>query len=164
MKPRKGRDGKADKPDRYVQLRHWVLNTDAWQALNGNERAIYVDIAKRYAGQGSNNGRIPYAVRDATKALPIGLATAHRGIRRLQELGFIVCTMKGAFKASRDASTWRLTEFVCDVTGELPTKDFTRWGHPKKQNPVSETELNGSCGGTVRYLRRNSETPKVASR
>jgi hypothetical protein len=37
----------------------------AWQSLDGNTRSVYVEIAQRYAGAGSNNGRIPYSIREA---------------------------------------------------------------------------------------------------
>jgi DNA-binding transcriptional regulator YhcF (GntR family) len=64
---------------------------------------MYLDIASRYAGHGSNNGRIGYSVRAAANEFKIGLATAKRALDKLQERGFIACTTKGAF--SRKAKT-----------------------------------------------------------
>ena len=43
--------------ERYVMLRHWLLNSQAWNSLTGNARALYVELAQRY--NGSNNCRIP---------------------------------------------------------------------------------------------------------
>ncbi len=59
-----------------------------------------------------------------------------RALDRLEERGFIVLTKIGAFSMKmRHASEWRLTEFPCDVSGGLATKDFIRWR--EKQKPVS---------------------------
>jgi hypothetical protein len=45
---------------------------------------------------------------------------------------------KGAFsRKAPHASEWRLTWWGCDVTGELPSKKFMRWGR-EKQNAVSK--------------------------
>jgi DNA-binding transcriptional regulator YhcF (GntR family) len=115
---------------RHVRLYHYVLESNAWAALDGNARAIYVEISQRYMG--SNNGRIPYAVRDAARSLRISTATASRALRRLEELGFIAIVVKGAFSFKRrHATEWRLTEFCCDIQGEkfgLATKEFMRHG------------------------------------
>ena len=68
-----------------------MMDTPAWKSLGALERAIYLDIASRYAGQGTNNGKIGYAVRTAAKEFQIGLATAKRALDKLQDRGFIVC-------------------------------------------------------------------------
>jgi DNA-binding transcriptional MocR family regulator len=103
-----------------------MMDTKAWRSLNPDCRQLYVEIARRYNGY--NNGRIPYSVRQACADLHIGKATASRAFRTLQERGFIVVMQKGAFSwKTRRATEWRLTEFVCDVTNGLPTKEFARW-------------------------------------
>jgi DNA-binding GntR family transcriptional regulator len=82
------------------------------------------------------------------EALNVGKMTAARALRSLQEHGFIVEAKRGAFSLKlRHASEWRLTEFGCDVTGALATKEFARW---QKQNTVSPQNLNGSRSDTVR--------------
>ncbi len=82
----------------------------------------------RYGGRGSNNGRIPYSLREAATDLHVSKATAMRALQRLQDHGFVVLMKRGHFDFKlKHAAEWRLTEFACDVTGELPTKDFTRW-------------------------------------
>ena len=74
-------------------------------------------------------------MREMQEALGTSKATAHRALKRLEEHGFVVLVEKGAFNMKhRHATTWRLTEFPCDVTGELATKDFMRW---QNQNTVS---------------------------
>jgi hypothetical protein len=115
---------------RFVSLQHYMLQSPAWQGMGAIERAMYVDIASMYAGPGSTNGRITYSIRMAAESLHIGKSTAARALLTLQERGFIVAVTKGAFnlKAIKHASTWRLTEFNCDVTGEIATKAFMNWG------------------------------------
>src|SRR6516162_7111654 len=75
------------KSERYVKLRYWLLDSIAWKSLPAAARALYLEIAKRY--NGSNNGRIPYSVREAVKAVHISATTASRMLRILQDRGFI---------------------------------------------------------------------------
>jgi hypothetical protein len=137
MKGKANSRGRSGQAPRHVRLYHWLMNTAAWQDLNAVERCLYVEISERYAGPNSNNGRIPYSVREGAKALRISAATASRALRALQEHGFIVPMKLGAFSLKlRHATEWRLTEFPCDVTHAFATKDFTRWT-PRMQMPVS---------------------------
>jgi hypothetical protein len=80
---------------RYVKLRHWLLNSQAWNSLSGNARALYVELAQRY--NGSNNGRIPYSVREAVRALHVSKATVSRLFMELEDHGFVIRTKRGAF-------------------------------------------------------------------
>ena len=145
------RTGRSKRAARHVRLYHWMMATPAWKSLNGNQRAIYVEIAARY--DGSNNGRIPYSVREAAQALHIGKATAARDLIVLEERGFIVVMVRGAFNVKLKLATeWRLTEFNCDVTGALPTKDFAKWS-PKHSEHGLTTDRHGTCSETERYLR-----------
>jgi hypothetical protein len=134
--------------ERFVALRYYLLQSPAWRSLPGNARALYVELAARY--NGSNNGRIPYSVRQAIEALHIGSHTAIRLLALLQDRGFIVCTKKGAFsmKAVRDASEWRLTEYEDDVRPNYPTKEFMRW-------QLSEPESNEPPKSKTRMLSSN---------
>jgi hypothetical protein len=111
-----------------VRLYHWLTRSPAWKSLDGNQRATYAEMAARYRGVGSNNGRIPYSTRQVAENLRIGKSTAARAFTALQERGFIVPVTKGAFSLKqRHATEWRLTEFPCDVTHQSATKDFARW-------------------------------------
>jgi transposase len=111
-------------------------------------------MASRYAGQGTNNSKIGYSIRTAAKNLHIGTSTAKRALDVLQERGFIFCTTKGAFSLkARHATEWRLTEFVCDVSGDLPTKEFIRWRpenktrYAQRQQSVPLPATVGTCSG-----------------
>jgi hypothetical protein len=141
--------GRSDKAARHVRIYHWFQNTAAWQSLVPNDRCLYIELLTRYGGPGSNNGRIPYSIREAAKALHIGKSTAAESFRRLEERGFIRPMQKGKFDRKRKHSTeWCLTEFPCDLTGEPPTKDFARWRGPHL-NPVSEVGPAGLSGRTA---------------
>jgi hypothetical protein len=118
--------------ERYVSLRYWLLNAPAWKSLPGNARALYIDIVSRY--NGSNNGRIPYSVREAKQSPHISSDTVHHLLHILQDHGFIVCTKRGAFslKTTKDASEWQLTEYDCDHPSPAhATKNFMSWRPPE---------------------------------
>jgi hypothetical protein len=111
-----------------------MMDTAAWRSLNGNERATLVDIMRRY--DGSNNGRIPYSVRDVETNLRVSKMTGWRILKRLEQVGFIATMVKGAFSLKRrHATEWRLNEFNCDVTHAMPSKEFAKWS-PEIQNTV----------------------------
>jgi DNA-binding transcriptional regulator YhcF (GntR family) len=97
------RTGRSDKASRHVRLYYWMMEKPAWRHLSANARAIYVEIARRYCGV--NNGRIPYAVREAAAELGISPATASRELRLLTEHGFIAPVTKGAFSLKKRHAT-----------------------------------------------------------
>lgn len=186
MSRKHDKTGRSKGTPRHVRLYHWMLKSPAWAHLGALEVAIYLEIVSRYAGEGSNNGRIGYSVREAAARFKIGKTTASRAIHKLEETGFIVCTTKGGFNVKiRRATEWRLTEFRCDVSGEMASKDFMRWqptvpvAKPKAQNTVpvagptvpvvgqhgthsgttgAENAREGTCSGTV---KADSEPPTV---
>ena len=132
-----------------------MMNTAAWKSLDATARAIYVHMAMRYAGPGSNNGRIPYSVREAAAELGIGKSTAARALRELIDRGFIVTVQRGAFSLKqRHATEWRLTEFPSDIDAGLATKEFMRWS--------PENQKLGTSSETTRYPRRNRSVPTLA--
>jgi DNA-binding transcriptional regulator YhcF (GntR family) len=112
-------------------------------------------MSSRYAGVGSNNGKLPHSVREAAEALNIGKSTAARAFESLEQHGFIVATKQGAFSLKkRHATEWRLTEFPCDVTNALASKEFVRWALQKQNTipaagpKVPEAGLIGPSHGT----------------
>jgi DNA-binding transcriptional regulator YhcF (GntR family) len=149
---KRNRTGRGGKTARHIRLYHYMTDSAAWHDLSAVARAIYCEIAKRYAGDGSNNGRIPYSIRQAAAELRIGPATASRGLRELQTHGFIVSVTKGAFSLKkRHATEWRLTEFPCDLTRAIASKDFMRW-QPGNLERGIRSETDSACGETDRYL------------
>lgn len=148
---------------RHVRLYHWMMRCPAWQSLSPVARCLYLEMAARYAGVNSNNGQIPYSVREGAAALRVGKSTANKGLRELVDRGFIVPTKAGIFTIKR-ATEWRLTEFPCDVTNAVATKDFMRWepAEIQKEVPVAgrivpAAGLSSTCSGTdVANMSRNS--------
>ena len=117
------------KEARHVRTYHSMMTTPAWRDLSCYARAGYLEISMRYGGPNSNNGRIPYSVREMAGNLNISTPTARlRVFKELQEHGFIVETRRGRYGRKRTyASEWRLTEFKCDVTGQAPTHAYQHW-------------------------------------
>ena len=113
--------------ERFVRLTYGLIQSQAWRSLDGNARAIYVELAMLYRGPDTNNGRIGFSVRQAAHAINVSKDTAARAMTRLQERGFIVATAKGRFDGKRDATRWRLTEFKCDITGRPASRNFETW-------------------------------------
>jgi hypothetical protein len=121
----KGSSGKAA---RHSRIYHWFYDTPAWKSLSAGARATYLMLLRRYAGPGTNNGTIPLSVREVGDELRIGKSTAAEYLRELQDRGFTVVTVRGAFShKNRRATEWRLTQYASDTDGELATKEFTRW-------------------------------------
>lgn len=121
-----------DKLPRHTMLFQYMMDSQAWKSLGAIPRAVYLDIAKRYYG--TNNGRIGYSIRCAVAELHIGNATAKRALDALQDRGFIVAMKRGHFNVKiRLASEWRLTQYACDVSSSLATKDFMSWTSDKNK-------------------------------
>jgi DNA-binding transcriptional regulator YhcF (GntR family) len=152
-----------EKESRHVRLYHWFLKSEAWRSLSPNARALYVEIVARY--NGSNNGRIPFSVREAAEALHIGKNAASTAFSELQDRGFLVIAKRSAFSLkTKTATEWRLTEFPCDVTNAISSREFMRWS-PEKQNTVPNTGLTvpvagqyGTCSGAVVAKKSRNST------
>jgi hypothetical protein len=148
--------------DRHVRLYHWIMRTAAWKSLPPAARALYAELARHYNGK--NNGRIAYSIRQAAADLGTSLGFTLKLSAMLQERGFIVVMQKGAFSVKkRHATEWRLTEFICDVTGQVPSKEFAHWQQPPQNlehgiTRRSITRLTVSLGEAW-----VSETPLYAS-
>jgi hypothetical protein len=135
---------KRAKESKHVRIYHYMSKTPAWKSLNGNERATYLLLAERYMG--SNNGKIPFSVREVAAELDLSLSTAKQCLDRLRARGFIVVMKKGAFSMKRrHATEWRLTEHVCHVSGHGPTGEYRDWRPtPEIQNTVTVAEADSS--------------------
>lgn len=128
MSSKHKRKGKA----KFIMIEAYVKRSAAWKALTPIERCAYIEVKWRY--DGVNNGRIGLGCRELADDINMSRNTADRALNRLEEIGFIATSKPSAFNIKNRAVTeWRLTEFKCDVTGELPTKDFMRWSPEKKQ-------------------------------
>jgi hypothetical protein len=117
----------------YVRLPEWLLSCEAWQSLDGNSKALYVELARRYRGPNTNNGKIAYSIREAGAALHVGKNVANRCFVALLDRGFIKVSKNSGFNVKgRMAREWLLTEFPDDTMGvaNAATKEFMRWEPP----------------------------------
>lgn len=122
---RRRRNKRLDAP--HVRLYRWLLDSPAYLSLTCPARAVLVEIARAY--DGSNNGRIGLSIRRASERCNIARGTAARAFIELQDRGFVECATKGGFNRKLPhASEWRLTFWSCDVTGDLTSNKFMRWG------------------------------------
>ncbi|WP_137154846.1 winged helix-turn-helix domain-containing protein [Rhizobium sp. FKL33] len=129
MSNRLKRKGRA----KFLMIDGYIFTSQAFRSLSTVERSAYLEFKWRY--DGFNNGRIALSCRELAEALNISKATASRAIEALCEKGFVDPVKKATFNLKyRAATEWRLTEFTCDVTGELPTTQFMRW---REKNTVS---------------------------
>jgi DNA-binding transcriptional MocR family regulator len=144
MSKRFKRKGKS----KFVMLDGYILRSDAWLALGGLTQAAYLYFKIRY--DGLNNGRVAVSCRDLAGYLRVSKNTANRAIDRLEEIGFISKVRASGFNMKiRLAAEWRLTEYQCDVTGELPTKTFMKWRSNEKSTVPPEGQQVPPQGQSV---------------
>src|SRR5712672_157029 len=119
-----------DRLSRHVRLMEFMLASEAWQSLDPVARALYVEISRRYRGPNSNNGKIPYSVREAASALNVSRSTANRAFQNLEDRGFIAVGKRSGFSMKGRVSTeWLIAEFPDDTqaTPSPATMEFMRW-------------------------------------
>lgn len=128
---------------KFVMIEAYVKRSAAWNALTPNARSAYIEVKWRY--DGTNNGRIVLGERELAGELGIGRDTARRALAELIETGFIQkAKLSGFSMKNRAATEWRLTEYTCDLTGELPTKEFMRWQPAENSTGASQGHTGAS--------------------
>ena len=118
---------RAGKEAQHVRLYHWMIQSPAYLSLTPSARAVLVELCRLY--NGSNNGEIGLSVRVAAERCRISKNTAARAFDDLVDRGFTTLMVRGGFSLKvRHASLWRLNHVNCNVTGQLASKEFMRWG------------------------------------
>ncbi|WP_374656441.1 hypothetical protein [Dongia sp.] len=109
--------------ERFVALKHVMLESLAWRSLSSDAKALLIDVWQRH--NGTNNGYIGYAVREA-EAIGIGRNRAMRAFNELVNHGFLKVAKQSSFTTkTKESRTWELTgEKVGD---EKASMDFMRW-------------------------------------
>lgn len=159
-------NGRSKESKRYVALRFFLMESDAFKALSPFDVRVLVELYALF--NGNNNGYLYLSCRAAANRCNMGKNTAGKCFHRLQELGFI---RRRADEPEdyhlREANHWILTEF--DFRGRPATKDFLSWRQDKNSNtrpssdtrrPRSDTNLNGSSSEPAspsRIRDKNSE-------
>lgn len=120
----------------FVQLFYLMMDKPAFKTLSPEAKAGYLLFKRRYNGR--NNGSIGVSARCMGDWLGKSKSTGARVIRELEGSGFIVCSRASAFSLKiKLAAEYRLTEYRCDLTNNLPTRDYEHWNPAsKKQNTV----------------------------
>ena len=134
------------KPAQFVQLINAFRAEPAWRALSCPARLVYVEIKSLYNGQ--NNGRLMASVRWLAQEVGISKGAVERGLRDLQEHGFIV-PMRGGYlgcDGKAQGTLWRLTEM--GHAGDRPTQDYRNW-RPKNKSPSHEKGQRVPRKGTL---------------
>jgi hypothetical protein len=116
-----------------------MVNTPAWRSLSGWAMAAYIDLAANY--NGTNNGELYLSIRKFTEGRDCSPATAARAIAELIDKGFVEVTHNSGFNVKdhkRQARTFRLTVFFCDLTKHPASNAFTKWKPAEKHFSVSQ--------------------------
>lgn len=164
MKKQRG-NKRAKERGRYVRLPEWLLACPAWRSLDGNSRCVYIEMARRYRGPNSNNGKIAFSAREAGDAINASKDTGSRCLDQLIDHGFICVTRNSGFNCKgRVSREWRLTEFPSDVAGvsNEATKDFMRWA--AEPPPATRNPFYGPMGETHSLMGRTVRRKKQARR
>ena len=119
--------GRSRKGPPFAQLFHHVLDSEAWLTSKPLDRALLVQLARRY--NSSNNGRIALSVRDAAAECCADKDACAAAFHRVEERGLIECVADSAFSFKlKRAREWRLTWLRCDVTHAPPSRAYQKWG------------------------------------
>lgn len=159
--------GRSATPSRYVQLTHFMLNSEAWQSLRPVARALFVELNQRFSG--FNNGNIGFGWREAAKALHVKPETVGKAFKELQNRGFIKMTRKSGFDQKRLACEWRLTTLpMGDARAPTspPTNDYVHWkSELKKQKPDPKGSMHRAereCRNRISLTGEQVQHPQSA--
>jgi hypothetical protein len=132
--------------ERFVRLEHWMLKSPAWMTLPPDAKAIWLHVAMRF--NGSNNGYISYAIREAEE-IDLSKDRAARALDALIERGFLVVTRASGFSVkNRLAREFRLTHLPHGPHQTEPaSRDFAFW------SPAAKTKHSRKNQGSQSHQR-----------
>ena len=144
---------------KFLMIESYIFKSAAWRALTPVERAAYLEVKWRY--DGLNNGRIGLGVRELSEALQTSKDTANRALIGLIDKGLTKKAKASGFNMkNRMATELRLTEYRCDVTGELPTKEFMRWQPAEKaQSDRKDVQSDRKDNRPPKILQNSPHSP-----
>lgn len=163
---RHDRRGRSNKGPPFAQLYHWIRRTDAWRSLNPYARLLYIELRAKY--DGTNNGAIPMAYREAQDLLGCSNKPMPGAFAELQDRGFIVAAQRGSFdwkahvRGEGRATTWRLTELPQDYPQrELATLDFKGWKKTRHAQSVPDARPKRATKTDMARRQRTNGTPRA---
>ncbi len=141
-------------------LGYHMMQTEAWRSLTPAERAVYVEVRSLFDGR--NNGSLALSNREAADRCNINKDTAGRAFGRLTHLGFLEVVEKGWFnRKTPHATTWRLTDLRCDLTGSVPSKTYQNWRpDPEEKNAVRNEGRTGPLVSDSSHDLGKSRSPR----
>jgi hypothetical protein len=144
----------------FLLIQFWELESPAVEALSADATRVYLFMRKRLNFDCSNNGEVPFSLRDAQKALHSEWRRAANALAELIHFGFIKLRNGGIIGAAiRVACEWQLTAFPCG--GQEAAKTFMRWSGklfeaPYKSRKTLAAEKQPPTGnGTARRRQRD---------
>jgi hypothetical protein len=166
------RGSRKDGFQRFVQLNHWMLKSPAWKTLPPNAKAVLLHMWQR--NNGTNNGYISYAVREAEE-IGVSRSAAARAIEECIDRGFLVCTRDSAFnvktraafdndgtQAESRARLWRLT--AERANGQPATKDFMMWSQKKAQSHQRDAQSRQQDAAAPNAIKEPIAVPPAGLR
>ena len=138
------------KTRRFIRLFHWEINSPAFRALTPNEKAVYIELRRRYNGR--NNGYISLSAREAGAVCHCKEGVGSRALIRLSQLGFIKVRSNSTFTMKQHkAREYELTA-LCnknDGQGKAGSKEFMR---------LSEADIQAMDKRGSQYERPGKKT------
>jgi hypothetical protein len=167
----------------FVQLYRFIKRSQAYHDLSLPARCALIELMDRYTG--INNGMIGLGARELANELKCSKDTASRALRELDDSGLVRPMKVGVWRGKR-ATTWRLSFYRCDLTGDLPNKSWharsqydqkdakvrpeghkptlspTRRTHEPK-NPINGNPLSPTSGTHIDIYHGDTDLPARAS-
>jgi DNA-binding transcriptional MocR family regulator len=111
----------------FVMLPLRILNAPAWRVMSPAARLLWIELRRKLANHGTNNGKIYLSDRDAAKAIGVNKNTVVRAYAELEDYGFLRKTT-GAYLGIDGhgiAPHYRFTDLA---HGTHPaTLDYEKW-------------------------------------
>jgi len=141
----------------FVQLPHYVLQSQAWTRLSGWQTKWLIDLLAQY--KGSNNGDLSMPWSYLSKRGWASKDTANRARTGLIKAGWIVITRKGWKKIPTlyAVTLWGIDECDGKVVEEKPNPvplGFWKQGHDPRKN--SSVRLSGQKS-PIKYGSRTKQ-------
>ncbi len=135
----RGRHRTGSPSNKFVKLTLHLMKSQACLSLSGYSFKLLAFMMLKY--NGSNNGEIPFSVREASKLLNCADNTSQNTFRELERKGFILVVKKGTFnRKNRHATEWALTEY--SIGDKAPTKNYRQWVRSEEQSTASPVDTD----------------------
>jgi hypothetical protein len=154
------KNGRSKHGPPFVQVPHWIMETNAWTGLSHGAVRAWLELARRY--NGSNNGSIGLDARTLSKRMSCSKSRAAAFLIELNDAGFIEPTMISKFsRHDRKATEYRFTHLRCDRSGHSPSKEFMQHGRSNGQDRTVQQAGPHPYDPTPRSNRQDRQRQKA---